>query len=77
MKVQTTTGPRVKLIEIKPKHQTIPPKPSKRKSKRYLHEAMTYGINQAKWAAAHAFCKQRGWDFMVVTEEHFPAFTMR
>lgn len=77
MKVQTPSGARVKLIEIKPRAQTIPPKPPKKQTKRYLQEMMTYGVNQAKWAAAQTYCKERGWDFMVITEEHFPSFKVR
>lgn len=64
------------MIEIKPKAQTMPPDPSKaltengNKSRRYLNEVMTYGVNQAKWEAAKEFCSHKGWHFVVMTEDH-------
>jgi hypothetical protein len=57
------------LLEVKPKAQTQPPKEMKRKTKRYITEVVTYGVNQAKWKAAEEFCKDKGWDFMLITEE--------
>lgn len=57
------------LLEVKPKAQTQEPTPSKRKTKRYITEVVTYGINQAKWNAAEEYCKDRGWQFMLITEE--------
>lgn len=57
------------LLEVKPKSQTQPPKEQKRQTKRYITEVMTYGVNQAKWHAANEFCKDRGWEFMIITEE--------
>jgi hypothetical protein len=30
---------------------------------------MTWGVNEAKWKAADAYCKDRGWKFVVVTEK--------
>ena len=62
-------GKRTKcLIEVKPAHETRPPKPGKRKSKRFLTEQKTYHVNQAKWDAARKFCNKVGWDFRVATE---------
>lgn len=62
------------LIEIKPKHQTIPPvkklTPSGKIAKSYLHEVKNWGINQAKWRASLSYCKDRGWKFAVMTEDH-------
>ena len=58
------------MIEIKPKHQTIPPVQPSRKTKKYINEVVTYGINQAKWKAAEEYCLDRGWDFRIITEEH-------
>ena len=57
------------MIEVKPKKQTEPPKPRKRKSVTYLNEAKTYAINQAKWAAAQALCDRKGWTFRIMTEK--------
>jgi hypothetical protein len=57
------------LIEVKPKMQTEMPRVRKRKSKRSLIEAATYGVNEAKWAAATAFAHERGWFFQLMTED--------
>lgn len=63
---------RTTLIEVKPKNQTVPPKPQsgRNSKKRYLQEVMTWGVNQQKWKAAEEYCKDRGWSFMVMTEDH-------
>lgn len=61
------------VIEVKPRSQSIPPtvKPLKgsKPTKRYLREVMTYSINEAKWKAATAYCADRKWKFMVMTEQ--------
>ncbi len=57
------------VIEIKPYAQTIPPKPSKGKSKKTLmEETMTYAVNEAKWKSAEKYCKIKGYEFMILTE---------
>lgn len=56
------------LLEVKPKGQTQPPKTPKRRTKRYITEVMTWGVNEAKWKAADEFCKDRGWQFKLITE---------
>lgn len=70
--VKTRTGELKRMaIEIKPLAQTMPPnmqaKTAKQKT-RAINEAMTYSVNQAKWAAARAFCQKRGMEFAVLTE---------
>lgn len=57
------------LIEVKPDAQTREPKKPGRMTKRYITEVMTYGVNQAKWRAAEDYCKDRGWEFKVLTEK--------
>ena len=57
------------LLEVKPKAQTQEPKVQSRKTKRYITEVVTYGVNQAKWKAAEDYCKDKGWQFLIVTEE--------
>ncbi len=57
------------LIEIKPKKQTIEPKVQKRKTKSYIYEVTEYAKNMAKWKAAEEFCKDRMWEFKVLTED--------
>lgn len=56
------------LLEVKPKGQTKEPTPQKRKTKRYITEVVTWGVNQAKWKAAEEFCADRGWVFKLITE---------
>ena len=61
-----------KIIEVKPKKQTIPPKLKSngtKPTKRYLTEVMTYGINSAKWKAAKDYCSDRKWEFLIFTEK--------
>jgi hypothetical protein len=56
------------VVEVKPKKQTVPPKPKSRITKSYLYEAQTYAVNQAKWKAAEEWCKDRMLNFMIITE---------
>lgn len=58
------------LVEIKPDIQTRPPAQPKRKTQRYLTEVMTWGKNDAKWKAAREYCKDRGYEFVILTEHH-------
>jgi hypothetical protein len=30
---------------------------------------MTWGVNSAKWKAAREFCKDRGYEFVIITEK--------
>ena len=62
----------VKMIEIKPRSQSVPPKPKSKGSKptkKYLQEVATYGINMSKWNAAKDYCEDRKWEFVVLTEK--------
>jgi hypothetical protein len=57
------------LVEIKPRNQVKEPvKKDGKVTKRYLNEVFTFGINSAKWKAAEEFCKQRSWQFKILTE---------
>lgn len=56
------------LLEVKPAGQVEAPKTPKRKTKRFITEVMTYGVNQAKWKAAKEFCDDKGWEFKLITE---------
>jgi hypothetical protein len=58
------------VIEVKPKAQTVPPEKKSRVTKRYINEVKTWGVNQAKWQAAEDFCKDRGWKFTIMHEDH-------
>lgn len=57
------------LIEIKPFVQTLPPRDRSRKTKTYLNEVLTWGINSAKWEAAKKYCSIKGWEFKIITEK--------
>lgn len=58
------------MIEIKPKSQTLEPIKQSKKTKKYINEVYTWGINQAKWKAAAEYCADRGWKFQIMTEDH-------
>lgn len=71
VKMRTRTGTmKTLLIEVKPEKETIEPKPRKIKSKSYLNEVFTWGVNSAKWKAAEEYCKDRKWEFVKMTEKH-------
>jgi hypothetical protein len=56
------------MIEIKPESQTKL-RSTNRNTRKFIKEAATYMINQAKWHAATEFCKDHGWEFKVLTEK--------
>ena len=56
------------IIEIKPKRQCMEPKVQQKKTKGYIYEVYEYARNQAKWKAAEEWCKDRKWEFKVLTE---------
>jgi hypothetical protein len=57
------------VVEIKPLKQTMEPQRQQKKTKRYINEVMTWGINSSKWNAAKRFCEDRNWKFMILTEK--------
>jgi hypothetical protein len=57
------------IIEVKPLKQVKEPAKDPKHPRRYLKEVMTYGINQAKWRAAQAYCDDRCWQFKIMTEK--------
>lgn len=69
VEIRKKSGEReVYVLEVKPFKQTQPPEKRGKRSSRFLSEAKTYAINQEKWKAADIFCQQKGWKFMLVTE---------
>lgn len=71
MKVKKADGNISKiLVEVKPKSQTKPPVPGKRKTKKFLNEVKTWMINESKWKQAEEFCKDHNMEFMIITEDH-------
>jgi hypothetical protein len=65
----TTSDNQVHLIEIKPKIQTKKPDKTRRKTKKFVKEAITYIKNESKWKAADEYAKDRGWKFHIWTED--------
>ena len=59
-----STKKRVELIEVKPANQAMRERLGKSK-----HNQAHYVVNQAKWEAARAWCKQKGIIFRIVTED--------
>jgi len=57
------------LIEIKPAIQTLPPKPSKN-TRSLLRRQAEYVKNRAKWQAAEAWSRKKGYEFTILTEKH-------
>ena len=57
------------IIEVKPKKQTIPPPKKKKSTRSYIKECLTYSVNEAKWKSAKKYCKQKGWNFIILTED--------
>ena len=58
------------ILEVKPKSQSQPPVKKSKITRKYITEVMTWGVNEAKWKAASEYCKDRQWQFKVITEEH-------
>ena len=70
IKVKQSSGNIKKfIIEVKPKKQTRPPKPVERKTKRWINEVKTFGINESKWKHATKWCKDNDMEFKILTEE--------
>ena len=71
IKVRQADGSLKKMIiEVKPKKQCSPPKEPKRKTRRYLGEVKTWGINEAKWEYATEWCNKNGMEFKILNEDH-------
>ena len=58
------------IIEVKPKKYCGPPAIPKRKTKHFVNEVRTWGVNKAKWEAAKEYCKDRTMEFKILTEDH-------
>ena len=59
----------MKVVEIKPKKETVKPEKPSRQTKKYLNEVMTFAINSQKWEAAEEVCKKNGLIFEIWTED--------
>ena len=68
--VQTKSGVKTMLVEIKPHSQTLKPERKKgKKMESFLNECYVYQVNMDKWMHAKKFAEERGWEFIVMTEE--------
>lgn len=77
VKVKSNDGTiKTQLVEIKPYHETQPPKKAaKNKAGQITKPMKTFIVNQAKWKAAAAYCaKRENHEFKVITEKHMPSF---
>ena len=71
IKVKQSDGSIKKIIiEVKPKKQCKPPEIPKKKTKRFINEVRTWGVNKAKWESAIEWCNDRGMEFKILTEDH-------
>jgi hypothetical protein len=57
------------VMEVKPKKETIEPKVKSKKTKQYINEVVTWGVNQAKWKSAREYCADKGYEFRLITED--------
>jgi TnsA endonuclease N terminal len=57
------------IIECKPRSQTRQPRKQRGTGKTSIYESLQFAVNSAKWAAAIEWCKQRGFEFRIVTEK--------
>lgn len=74
-KVQRPDGKvEVLVVEIKMEKENAlneanAPKRGNKLMRYYLKEVARWGVNDAKFQAAKAFCEDRGWKFQVITEQ--------
>ena len=71
IKVKQASGKLKKfIIEVKPKKQCSPPNPNpNRRTKRWISEVRTWGVNEAKWKYATEWCDNNGMEFKILTED--------
>jgi hypothetical protein len=59
------------VVEIKPYSETLLPKKTPKKSeKTYLQEVYKYKKNLGKWQACDIFCRNKNYQFKIVTEKN-------
>ena len=68
MRVKYKNGKTI-IYEIKPHNQTTIPILDKKGKRKPLKEAILFEKNNAKWEAARKYCKQRGYEFELITEK--------
>lgn len=60
------------MVEIKHSSDLKEPLPNKRKTPKYIAECKTWINNQEKWKAAEQYCRERKWEFRVMSEKNLP-----
>ena len=72
MKVRQRSGAVKKfIIEVKPNGQLKShPKTPKKRTRKWLNEVQTYAVNMAKFKSATNYCKDNGFEFKILTEDH-------
>ena len=73
MRVKTKDGSvKTYLVEIKPEKQTKHPiiEENKKMTPSKVKQIKTYALNTEKWKAARNFSKEKGWEFLILTEKH-------
>jgi len=69
VKVNREGKPKTIIVEVKHKKETKAPRKRQKITPRYLSEMKTWSVNEAKWKAAEEFCKDRSWEFKIMTED--------
>lgn len=59
---------KVKMVEVKPYAKLQMPVPKKKVTRKFLKEVVEYEVIQTKKRAAEAFCADRGWEYVFITE---------
>jgi hypothetical protein len=67
-RIQSKDRIRECVIEIKPLIHSIRPVVKKQRKKTLNHQMERYVQNAVKWQAADHYCKQRGWEFILLCD---------
>jgi hypothetical protein len=67
--IQAADGTKkVRMVEVKPSKKLIQPVPKKKVTNKFIKELLEYETIQCKKRAAEAFCADRGWEYVFLTE---------
>lgn len=55
---------------------SIPDKATMKKLKSFEYDLKMSQKNRDKWSAMIRFCEKRGWEFIIITEEHLKKFKL-
>ena len=69
------------IAEVKPVKDTIPPvipaNATPKKLKALAYDLKEYTKNLAKWGSVVEYCKRKGFEFIIITEEHLNKFSKK